>query len=213
MAAIGQLVRQLGVDREVDLGDRLGPQCRADFDAAIGTYGANPQGMARLKPWLAALSFSQLAFSRSGYDVQLGVDFALKHDAVEAGMSISSLETAEGQMRRLAGLSDSTQIAHLCDTLAEAPTLAAQLDEVRQAWLRGDVAMIAELLQGELSRSHPELYRSFFVERNQAMAQAIAARLDGAGTIFVAIGAGHLAGDDSVLAELERRGLRVRRLR
>jgi uncharacterized protein len=209
-AAMARLAIDLGVDMQIDLATRLDADCRADLDSAIATYGQNPQGIARLRPWLAALSFAQLAFARSGYDVQLGVDFALKRDALAEQMTVSSLETAEGQMRRFAELSEEQQIAYLCDTLESAPTLAAKLDVVREAWLRGDTGEIARQLQEGMARSHPELYRSLFVERNQAMAEGIAARLRGSGTSFVAIGAAHLAGSDSVQAQLAARGIRVR---
>lgn len=211
-AIMGQLFRQFGVDRQVDLSTKLDPECRADLEAAVAAYGANPQGTERLMPWLAALSFAQLAFAHSGYDVQLGVDLTLKREAEAAGMGIASLETAEGQMRQLAELSEAHQVAYLCDTLESAPTLGAQLDRVRDAWLVGDTGAIAQELEQGLSQTHPELYQAFFVARNQAMAQAILDRFQGAGASFVAIGAGHLVGDEGVLAQIESRGASVRRV-
>lgn len=211
-ALMGQLFRQLGVDRQIDLSTKLDPECRANLQAAVSTYGANPQGTERLMPWLAALSFAQLAFARSGFDAQLGVDFALKREAEAAGMTIASLETAEGQMRQLAGLSVSQQVAYLCDTLENAPTLGTRLNRLREAWLVGDAVAIARLEQ-DLSQTHPELYQALFVERNRAMAEAILERLRGEGTSFIAIGAGHLVGPDGVLVQLASRGVRVRRLR
>ena len=49
-------------------------------------------------------------------------------------------------------------------------------------------------------------------QRNRAWADWMAKRLDTPGTVFVAVGAGHLAGPRSVQADLAAKGLRVRRV-
>ena len=49
-------------------------------------------------------------------------------------------------------------------------------------------------------------------ERNARWADWIRARLRTPGTVFVAVGAGHLAGKDSVLAQLGERGIYSTRL-
>jgi uncharacterized protein YbaP (TraB family) len=59
----------------------------------------------------------------------------------------------------------------------------------------------------QLRVSLPETYRMMFTERNARWADWIAARMRTPGTVFVAIGAGHLAGKDSVLVRLAEKGL------
>jgi uncharacterized protein YbaP (TraB family) len=58
----------------------------------------------------------------------------------------------------------------------------------------------------------PELRDALLVSRNVRWAQWLDDRLDRPGTILVAVGAGHLAGDESVQAMLRKRGLKVRRV-
>jgi hypothetical protein len=48
--------------------------------------------------------------------------------------------------------------------------------------------------------------------RNARWAEWIDARLDRPGTVFLAVGAGHLAGRDSVQAMLEKRGIKAKRV-
>ena len=50
----------------------------------------------------------------------------------------------------------------------------------------------------------PVAYRMLFTDRNARWAQWIARRLQQPGTVFVAVGAGHLAGKDSVQHKLGR---------
>jgi len=49
------------------------------------------------------------------------------------------------------------------------------------------------------------------VKRNEAWAKAIAERMKQPGTTFVAVGAGHLAGPDSLQKQLEKLGIEVQR--
>ena len=58
----------------------------------------------------------------------------------------------------------------------------------------------------------PELRQSLLTERNSNWAKWIEQRLAQPGTIMLAVGAGHLAGKDSVLEMLRRDGVQVRRL-
>jgi uncharacterized protein YbaP (TraB family) len=58
----------------------------------------------------------------------------------------------------------------------------------------------------------PEIYRVMFDDRNGRWAQWIARRLQKPGVVFVAVGAGHLAGKDSVQHKLGRYGIRTARV-
>ena len=67
------------------------------------------------------------------------------------------------------------------------------------------------MLQQMEARS-PETYKVLFNERNGRWAQWIARRLQQPGVVFVAVGAGHLAGKDSVQQKLSRYGIRTARV-
>jgi uncharacterized protein YbaP (TraB family) len=51
-----------------------------------------------------------------------------------------------------------------------------------------------------------------FTDRNGRWADWIAARLQTPGVVFVAVGAGHLTGKDSLLVQLAQRGIGSRRV-
>jgi uncharacterized protein YbaP (TraB family) len=56
------------------------------------------------------------------------------------------------------------------------------------------------------------LYQRLLTSRNANWAQWIEQRLQQPGTVFVAVGAGHLAGADSVQRQLRRRHVKVERV-
>ena len=84
------------------------------------------------------------------------------------------------------------------------------LDAMVAEWMKGDADALATLLNEELD--DPVLYKRLLTDRNAHWAQWIDQRLDRPGTVFVAVGAGHLAGQNSVQAQLRKRGIKARRL-
>jgi uncharacterized protein YbaP (TraB family) len=61
--------------------------------------------------------------------------------------------------------------------------------------------------------SDPLLMKVLLVDRNKAWAKWIEDRLKQPGTVFVAVGAGHLAGKDSVQAQLAVDGVKAKWVR
>ena len=79
------------------------------------------------------------------------------------------------------------------------------------AWARGDVKGIARTFDQDLAAS-PALAQALIKTRNANWKSWIEQRMSQPGSIMVAVGAGHLAGKDSVIDLLKRDGYRVRRL-
>ncbi len=77
-------------------------------------------------------------------------------------------------------------------------------------WMKGDADALAMLLNEQLD--DPVLYKRLLTDRNVRWAQWIDRRLKSPGTVFIAVGAGHLAGQDSVQVQLRKRGIKARRL-
>jgi uncharacterized protein len=93
--------------------------------------------------------------------------------------------------------------------LRDADKDVAELRSLVDAWKRGDVAAIAKLENDELKTEEPELYQQLLVQRNTIWAGKIKDMLKQPGTVFVAVGAAHLAGPDSVQAQLAKLGITV----
>ena len=79
------------------------------------------------------------------------------------------------------------------------------------AWSRGDVKAIARTFNHDLAAS-PELQQALIKRRNENWTKWIEQRLASPGSVLIAVGAGHLAGEDSVVAMLKKDGYRVRQV-
>ena len=89
--------------------------------------------------------------------------------------------------------------------------MKTQFNSMLSAWVRGDVDAIARTFNEDMAAS-PELRAALIGRRNANWANWIERRMQSPGSVLVAVGAGHLAGHDSVQRYLESKGYRVRRI-
>lgn len=201
--AIGALTAQLGT--------RGGPPFAPEVDAAAQKLGMPKGAIDKMEPWLAALTLSQLAVAKAGYNTDDGVEAALSDAAEGAGKPVKALESARGQLMLFDGLSGAAQSAMLDATVKELPEAGPRLTRFVTAWGAGD----AETVGAEMNRvaqASPEVAEALIARRNARWADWVAARMAQPGTVFVAVGAGHLAGKGSVQALLAEKGLKAERV-
>ncbi len=211
-AAALPLIQRYGLaSADQPLSSTLTEEDRAKLDAAAGAIGASAAAMEPFRPWLAALQVSVAAIVRAGYDPQSGVDPKIKAAAVAAGKPVRGLETMEQQFGFFANLPLETQVDFLrqaLDGYEDAPT---ELDQMVDAWVRGDVDAIDDAVVEDMKAEWGNVYKVLLVDRNADWTGQIQDMLNGSGTAFIAVGAAHLAGDDSVQSMLEQRGVTVER--
>lgn len=210
-ANMATLVLQYGLDPAHPLADRLDQAQRQQLTAAAVQAGV-PGGMQTLnmmRPWLAALTLATAPLLKAGLDPQHGVDKQLKAQMLADGKTVLGLETAGQQIRFLADMPETMQLDFLRATLKDIDQGPAVLTELIDAWKAGDVDRIARIEDEDMRQQSPALYQRLLVERNQAWAGKIAALLKQPGTVFIAVGAAHLAGPDSVQVQLRKLGIQT----
>jgi uncharacterized protein len=194
------------------LAGRLDGADRTRLDAAVQRAGLPSAAADRMRPWLLSTTLAVLDLQRAGYAPDGGVDALLLDRAKAAGKEIVELETAEGQLRMMAGLPDDSQLEMLREYLHE-PDAAAQVGRLAEAWLRGDAEELARLVFEDAGDPAAQpLLETIFYARNRIMVDHLAP-LVGAGRVHLAVvGAGHVVGERGVLALLTARGFQVRQV-
>lgn len=210
-AAIIPLIQQHGLSPDRQLSHLITTGQLNLLDSAARSINSNAVQMDVFRPWLAALTLSVAPLTRAGYDPQSGVELTLKARADAAGKPIHGFETIDKQVRILAAMPESEQLAFLGSTLESWEDATVELDQMVEAWAAGDVATLEAVSVDDMRSESPGLYQALLVQRNTDWAGQIQTLLEGSGTVFIAVGAAHLAGDDSVQEILEDRGLTVTR--
>jgi hypothetical protein len=210
-AAMVPLIQKYGMDPEHPLSSRLSPEDNAKLDAAYKALGLPPKGLEPFKPWFAALTISLLPLTKAGYDANSGVEKLLKAAADARQEPVAGFETVEQQLKYFDDLPEAVQMAYLRQTLDDYPTTVERLDKIAKAWEAGDVETIGRELNDDMKKDAPQLYDRLLTKRNEGFARQIKEKLAGQGVSFVAVGAGHLAGPDSVQVQLKKLGIKATR--
>jgi uncharacterized protein YbaP (TraB family) len=208
-AAVIPLIQQYGLSPSRPLSSLLTAEEFAQLDAAAQTIGATGAQIDTFRPWFAALSLALAPLAKAGYDPNSGVELTLRARAQVAGKPIKGLETLDEQIRILAGMPEDQQLAFLRSSLESFDQAGTELDALVTAWADGDVAGVERLAVTEMRDQSEAMYDALLVQRNANWAGQIQTLLAGSGTTFIAVGAAHLAGDDSVQEILGDRGVRV----
>lgn len=166
-------------------------------------------GSKKLKPFIAS---TQAVVSQSrtmGMSVEFGADVVLRRMAEDAGKTVSGLERFEDQLKSLSNIPAPPPAA--AAAAPAAPAITVTVNDLLGAWTKGDTGAFSTMLAGFEAKS-PVAYRMLIADRNARWGQWILSRLNQPGTVFVAVGTGHLAGKDSVQSWLAARGISTTRV-
>ena len=154
-----------------------------------------------METWAATLTLVGRQTESSGFKGADGVETILRKNFIRAGKPVGQLETNVDQLSMYDGLSERAQRAMLTEMIgdprARNRSVRGQLDAMLGTWVNGDVAGIARSFNAELAQQ-PELREALLTRRNARWASWIDQRMDEPGSVMVAVGAGHLAGEGSV---------------
>ncbi|MEN3748054.1 TraB/GumN family protein [Sphingomonas sp. HF-S3] len=195
-----------------NLSAQLPEEKRAAFAAAMSEAGTPAAGYERFDPWFASLVITLTKVAKLGYDPNQGAEKTLTAAAKAAEKPIVGLETAEEQLGFFDKLPQAVQVKYLEVTLDQLPKTGEMLDKMVESWAKGDPDTLAAVMNEGMAET-PEVNKAILVDRNVRWADWIAERMKKPGTVFIAVGAGHLAGPDSVQTYLAARKLKTERVK
>jgi len=214
VAAAQPLLLQYGLDPSHPLSEKLSKEDLATLDAAIKQVGMPGESMVEpMRPWLVSMTLSVLPMVKAGYQPNTGIDMVLLAQAKKANKQVKGFESMEQQVHLMADVPEAEQVTMLHKDLTELEKSTAETNELVAAWEKGDVEKIGAIDNQELAERFPVVYKRMVVDRNRRWADTLDGVLKDPGTktVFVAVGAAHLAGPDSVIAMLEKNGWKVER--
>jgi uncharacterized protein YbaP (TraB family) len=212
LASMGAIVaRYARYPQGQSLSQRLTPDQQAALAGILDRANLPAAQFDRMKPWFVAMTLSTLGGQQIGIGAAHGPEGVLSRAARARSMPVGELESVERQLQMLDSMPEAQQVAMLVQTLEAHDDVAAELGPLLDAWSTGDVERLVAMLNAQ-SEQDPALHRLLFTERNRAWADWIRTRMERPGTVFLAVGAGHLAGNDSVQSVLQAEGLSAERV-
>lgn len=193
------------------IAERVPAAKRPQLEAAIAKTRIPRAMFDRMESWAAAFTLLGVQFQTLGVEGEQGVESVLRRSFAAAGKPVDQLETNHEQLGFFDRLPENAQRQLLEGAIENPQAMRAQFDGMLKAWLTGDVDKIGQTFNRDLQGS-PELRAALLTRRNWNWSQWIERRMAQPGSVMIAVGAGHLAGDDSVQRYLQSRGYKVRRL-
>ncbi|MCB2083435.1 MAG: TraB/GumN family protein [Sphingomonadaceae bacterium] len=182
----------------------------AAYETAMTGFGLPVETFDSQEPWMAALALSILPLMQEGYSADQGVEKKLIAMA-DDDTAFGALETIEYQIGLFDNMPVDDQVDFLLATAGQIDKTFPMMDAMLQEWLAGDPDGLAQIMNEGLTEDD-ELTEILLYNRNANWVDSIADMLAGSGNVFIAVGAGHLAGPKSVQELLGQRGIAVTRV-
>jgi uncharacterized protein YbaP (TraB family) len=193
------------------IADRVEPAKRPLLEAAIAKSGIPRPYFDKMETWAAAFTLLGIQYKEIGLAGENGPEQTLRDAFAAARKPVGQLETNAEQLGFFDVLPESAQRSLLEGAIEPAKSASVDFSQMLRGWANGDVDAIAKTFNHDLAES-PALRETLLDRRNANWSRWIEQRMAEPGVVFLAVGAGHLAGSDSVQSKLERDGFRVRRI-
>jgi len=211
-ATAGPKMIEMATDKSgKTLTSKLTPEQVALLTAELASVGAPANALDNFDPWFASTQLLQIRMAKTGIKPTAGAEATITAAAAKDGKLLSAVETFDWQIGLFDGLEPDLQLAMLTGYLENLDEGDAVFARMVEYWSKGDVDALANVMN-EALRETPELGKKLLDDRNANWAEWIDARMDKPGTVFMAVGAGHLGGAGSVQDMLKKRGIKTRRI-
>lgn len=194
------------------LSDLLSPATLEKLQATLQDVGLPAAQFMRFRPWFITLTLSSQQMLTLGYQPNFGVEMYLLREK-SASTRILELESMEEQLSFLAALDGEAYLEYTLNTMDEGKQM---MEDMAKAWACADKPVLTDLLvnsfdmEGIDSDELDALKETFLYDRNKKMAAKIEEYIQsGEGKYFVAVGAAHYLGDNSVVDVLRQRDYKV----
>ncbi|WP_435274850.1 TraB/GumN family protein [Psychrobium sp. nBUS_13] len=205
------MIQKLAYPAGETLSQKISVSTYKELKQYLGGLGLNLDELNGFKPGFVLSMMTVMEAHKAGLAGE-GVDAFYDKQAKKDNKEVNYLETAEFQLNMLANIGKDNEEKFILETLKEMSQFKPQLEQLIAAWRAGDINAIDSLILEQAKSKDPQGYQSMFTDRNRNWIPQISEMLNDKDKELVLVGAGHLAGDDSVLKMLKAKGYSVTKL-
>jgi uncharacterized protein YbaP (TraB family) len=179
--------------------------------------GPQAEQLQSYKPAMVAMSMAMNIASAQGYLPTYGIDVHYLTKAKADKKNLVELESMAFQFNMLNSLSDEEGDAMVASTFNSFKdgSFFKDLNALVNIWKSSDAKAMSSLLLESANQDEgsKKLHVKMFDDRNEGMAMKIKAMMEQGKKTFIVVGAGHLAGDKSIVDLLQKQGLQVTQIK
>ncbi len=209
-AQIAMMVKGM-LPRGESLTDILQPKTLKLAKTCAREIGLEMIAFKHYKPWMFVMALTATRLEQLGFSAQHGIDWHFYRRAKELEKSIVGLETLDEQLGLFDSMVGGDQDAFVRQSLEDFATIEEDLAGIITSWREGDLEGLGEALLSNLEK-YPTIHRVLIKERNERWMKTLNGIMQSGTTSMVVVGAGHLPGEDGLVALLRAKGYAVEQL-
>lgn len=196
------------------LQNHLKPETWTNFQTVFGPASEQMQGF---KPFIVSSAVALQVGMQMGFDPSKGIDLHFIQRSKADKKSVIELEGLEFQANMMGSLSDEEGDAMITSLLQSMKSgeMMKELTQIASSWKAGDAAAIAKLFTDAANKDagSRKMMKMLMDDRNEGMVKKINDMMQNGKKLFVVVGAGHLAGEKSIVDLMQKQGLEVKQIR
>jgi len=166
----------------------------------------------KLTPFGAMMTITQIELKRLGLIGVDGVDLHFTKRAERDNKELMSLESIEEQLSFMHSMNGLDPNAVVILGIEELLGLESIWFDLVASWRSGDLAQLEKLGIDNMKSEFPLMYQTMLVQRNKAWLNDIEILMTNQAKEFVLVGALHMAGEEGLITQLEKRGYTIDQL-
>jgi len=203
-----QLVQAMTYDNGDKLSNHISQETFSALEQFFTEKGVPIIAVESYRPSMVAILIAQLSLDAENMIAE-GVDQYYYNRAVEHSLPIGKLETVEQQISFLSSLGENNPDQFIINAMEDSAEDALSIATMVEAWRTGDeVKLYKEIIQ-EVEEEYPDVYKSLLTNRNDTWYPQFESMLLSEPTELILVGAGHLVGNDGILAMFRENGFTV----
>lgn len=224
LAAQVKSMQQFVLSDGTRISDHMPKETFEKASALLDEAGLSPRFMEmyNLSMWSTLVEQAAL-ITRTDFDMEIGMDRSLIRHCYDRQIEVRDVESAELQYSLLASFSDELNLLLIENTLDSLDEYGEGVQELYDAWLKGNYDELAATLEDEEDESETELTEAqialledyndkMLTQRNLGMRDKAVEWLKAGDKVFFAVGAAHLIGEDGLVELLRAEGYTVEQL-
>jgi uncharacterized protein YbaP (TraB family) len=172
------------------------------------TNGIPLESISLFKPSIVVVTITAMELMKLGVTEE-GVDTFFYQQALNDKKIMQELETVEEQIQFLVGMGEGNEDAFVSHSIKDLKSIKQNYESLVDAWKKGDVKKLNELMVAELKTKTPKLYKELITDRNEKWLHSIDTYQKTPQKEFILVGVGHLVGSDGIVEALRRKGYKV----
>ncbi len=180
-------------------------------------FGPGADQMQGFKPFVVTSAVLVQVGMQMGFDPNQGIDLHFIKRAKADKKKVVELEGVDFQVNILGNLNDQDGDAMIASMLESMKTgeMMSELNQIVSTWKAADAAGIAKIFTDSAKKNEGsrKLMKMMMDDRNEGMVTKINDLMKSGKKVLVVVGAGHLAGEKSIVDLMQKQGMEVKQIR